>query len=125
MFRHDWEEALRAAAGEDYSQGEIEAAIMAARGALDHTRQPAHCRRASPSRASEGVGDSETSIRAVHRGRQTTFRPTSRTTSRPVSRLPHPASRAPSQPASRSIAQPAPTTAATPVMVPSVISQAE
>ena len=39
ILRHNWEEALRAAAEEDYSQGEIEAAIMAARGALDQARQ--------------------------------------------------------------------------------------
>src|SRR4051812_8534473 len=81
VLRHNWEEALRAAAEEDYSQGEIEAAIMASRGALDQSRQPARRRRASPSRASEGVGESEASIRPVHRGRQTSSRPASRTKS--------------------------------------------
>src|SRR3954463_5527109 len=87
VFRHDWEEALRAAAGEDYSQGEIEAAIMAARGALDQQRQLARRRRASPSRASEGVGESEASIRAVRRGHQISSRPASRTTSHSASRV--------------------------------------
>src|SRR3954462_817897 len=78
VLRHNWEEAMRAAAEEDYSQGEIEAAIMAARGALDQPRQPTHRRRASPSHASEGVGESEASIRAVSRGRQPSSRPASR-----------------------------------------------
>src|SRR2546430_16379527 len=80
VLRYNWEEALRAAAEEDYTQREIEAAIMAARGALDQPRQPARRRRPSPSRASEGVGESEASIRAVRRDRQTSFRPASRNT---------------------------------------------
>src|SRR3954465_8695698 len=141
VLRHNWEQALRAAAEEDYSQGEIEAAIMAARGALNQPRHPARRRRPSPSRASEGVGESEASIRAVHRDRQTssrpasrttssstsrtTLRPSSRTMSRPASRALQSASRTSSQPASRPIAQQAPTTAAAPIMVPTVISQAE
>src|SRR5436190_23611489 len=125
VLQHNWEEALRAAAEEDYTQGEIEAAIMAARGALDQPRLPACRRRPSPSRASEGVGESEASIRAVRRDRQTSSRPTSRTTShstsrttlrpslrttsRPTSRAHQSASGTSSQPASRPIAQPAPT----------------
>src|SRR3954465_13778806 len=141
VLRHNWEQALRAAVEEDYSQGEIEAAIMAARGALDQPRQPARRRRPSPSRASEGVGEFEASIRAVRRDRQTssrpssrttsrstsrmTLRPSSRTTSRPASRALQSASRASSQPASCLIAQPTLPTAAAPVMVPTVISQAE
>src|SRR3954471_13205608 len=136
VLRHNWEEALRAAAEEYYTQGEIEDAIMAARGALDQPRQPARRRRPSPLRASEGVGESEASIRAVCRNRQTssrpasrttsrstsrtTLRPSSRTTSRPASRAHQSASRTSSQPASRPIAQPAPTSAAVPVMVPTV-----
>src|SRR3954470_13070575 len=141
ILRHNWEEALRAAAEEDYTQGEIEAAIMAARGAFDQPRQPARRRRASPSRASEGVGESKASIRAVRRDRQTssrpasrttsrstsrtTLRPSSRTTSRPASRALQSASRASSQPASRPIAQPTLPIAAAPVMVPTVVSQTE
>src|SRR3954467_10954072 len=141
VLRHNWEHALRVGAEEDYSQGEIEAAIMAVRGALDQPRQPARRRRALPSRASEGIGESEASIRAVRRDRQTSSRPASRNTSRstsrtilrpsswttlrPASRALQSASRTSSQPASRPIAQPAPTSTTAPVMVPTVVSQAE
>src|SRR3954468_11883437 len=132
VLRHNWEAALRAAAEEDYSQGEIEAAIMAARGALDQPRQPVRRRRPSLSRASEGVGESEASIRAVRRGHQTSSRPASRATSRSTSRTTlrttsrttlRPSSRTTSrpaqsasrilfEPAAHTIAQPAPTSAA-------------
>lgn len=83
MFRYDWKEAMRIAVEKDHPQEDIEAAIMAARGALDHARQPSHHIRALPSHALESVGDSEASVRAIHRG----CRPASRTVSQIASDL--------------------------------------
>lgn len=76
MFRHNCKEAIRVAAGEDFPQETIEAAVLAAREAFDQPRFPPLRKGAPPSRTSKGVGVSEALVKAIHGGRQPASRPT-------------------------------------------------